>query len=853
MAERIVSPGVFTREKDLSFLPQGVGEIGGCIIGPTKTGPAFWPTVVNNFEEFRNIFGDLTPDSYVPYTAKEYLAQAGRVTIVRTLGRSTVTDVPFIALHYTGSQNAAGTHDTNTYYDKTVATLLPSAFEDVSQIITDSTTPQLSGAGFSGSHCHASASSFVIKLSGSGTTSGFKVLDNKDSSGTAYSASFSNSPSSTGGSSVTPAKFSTLFPFRNPNVSKRGFAWTDFRVHQQLTSGSAAGLAGGVSGSYHTISFPAFSAATTPWITSQDIGGSVQNLFRFHTLAHGTAENNRFKIGISSINSSKTTAGYMKFTVELRQVDQTVINDLMGDRNPYTYDSDTIVESWTGVTLDPNDPDYILNRIGDRYYAINNQGKLIGYNDYPNKSKFVRVEATNALKAGTIDKTVAPFGFKAVNDPIPSTAGTSPSASFVTIQGTDATWASNVYYGFNYNFDTAADTDGVPAGFDNVNYLNVTPSSDSHTGSNIDFNLSNMYGNTNAYDNTEGVAVGSAELLTPETGSIDQRKFVIPFQGGFDGLHPSKYKLTGKDMANNNVMGHDLSTTTSEGTVAYKRAIDAVSNPDEWDINLLVTPGIIYNQASDIQNYALSKIESRADCFYLLDVAKYEATPVVSSQITDAKTDAAKFDSSYAATYYPWVKVVDAVNNKQVWVPPSVVVAGVIANTDAVSHPWFAPAGLTRGGLTSVVEPATRLTHKERDDLYEGRVNPIAAFPGQNVTVWGQKTLQKKASALDRINVRRLMITVKKFIASSTKFLVFEQNTAATRNRFLGIVNPYLENVQSNSGLYAFKVVMDETNNTPDVIDRNEMRGQIFLQPTKTAEFIVLDFNILPTGAEFPE
>ena len=175
------------------------------------------------------------------------------------------------------------------------------------------------------------------------------------------------------------------------------------------------------------------------------------------------------------------------------------------------------------------------------------------------------------------------------------------------------------------------------------------------------------------------------------------------------------------------------------------------------------------------------------------------------------------------------------------------------STTDALAHPWYAPAGLTRGGLTTVLEPATRLTHSERDTLYESRVNPIASFPGQNVTVWGQKTLQKKASALDRINVRRLMITVKKFIASSTKFLVFEQNTAATRNRFLGIVNPYLENVQSNSGLFAFKVVMDETNNTPDVIDRNELRGQIFLQPTKTAEFIVLDFNILPTGAEFPE
>jgi phage tail sheath protein FI len=189
--------------------------------------------------------------------------------------------------------------------------------------------------------------------------------------------------------------------------------------------------------------------------------------------------------------------------------------------------------------------------------------------------------------------------------------------------------------------------------------------------------------------------------------------------------------------------------------------------------------------------------------------------------------------------------------NKPTWVPPSVVIPGVLAFNDRVSAEWYAPAGLNRGGLTSVTDVYSRLTHAERDDLYDGRVNPIATFPGVGVAVWGQKTLQAKPSALDRINVRRLLIAVKKYIASATKYLVFEQNTAATRNRFLNIVNPYLESIQQRQGLYAFKVVMDETNNTPDLIDRNIMYGQIFLQPTKTAEFIVIDFNILPTGASF--
>tara|TARA_B100000287_G_scaffold296865_1_gene280027 strand:- start:311 stop:904 length:594 start_codon:yes stop_codon:yes gene_type:complete len=187
------------------------------------------------------------------------------------------------------------------------------------------------------------------------------------------------------------------------------------------------------------------------------------------------------------------------------------------------------------------------------------------------------------------------------------------------------------------------------------------------------------------------------------------------------------------------------------------------------------------------------------------------------------------------------------------WVPPSVAVAGVYAFNDKVANPWFAPAGLNRGGLDVAIQAERKLTQSDRDTLYDSNVNPIATFPGQGVTVFGQKTLQKKSTALDRINVRRLLIKVKKFIASSSRFLLFEQNTAATRRRFLSIVNPYLEQVQSQSGLNAFRVVMDETNNTPDTIDRNQLVGQLYLQPTRTAEFIVLDFVVQPTGASFPE
>jgi phage tail sheath protein FI len=237
--------------------------------------------------------------------------------------------------------------------------------------------------------------------------------------------------------------------------------------------------------------------------------------------------------------------------------------------------------------------------------------------------------------------------------------------------------------------------------------------------------------------------------------------------------------------------------------------------------------------------------EARQDCFYIADFNDFDDT------ITEATEQANSVDSNYVATYYPWMKTIDTNTNKVTSVPPSVLMPAVFAQNDRLAAEWFAPAGLNRGGIAGAISVLNRLTHSERDTLYENKVNPIAAFPGQGIVAFGQKTLQDKASALDRINVRRLLITVKKYIASTSRYLLFEQNTAATRNRFLNTVNPYLEAIQQRQGLYAFRVVMDETNNTPDVIDRNILAGQIFLQPAKTAEFIIIDFNILPTGASF--
>ena len=409
---------------------------------------------------------------------------------------------------------------------------------------------------------------------------------------------------------------------------------------------------------------------------------------------------------------------------------------------------------------------------------------------------------------------------------------------FVSAQTFNGVFNKRVFYGFNYNF--------APSVTDNINYLKPIPKTGATTGSNVPFLLSNFNQEAGANFPTAATAYSGSINLTSNT-SIDSRKFVVPFQGGADGIQPNRRLLTGASIVAANTQGYDLNGSSGKDYSVYKNAIDILSNADEYDMNMLVMPGVIQQYHSAVIDYAAQMCLDRADTFFVFDCVGLTAN--VSTAVSEIST----FDNNYAATYYPWVRIVDANVNKPVWVPPTVVIPGVLSFNDRVAAEWYAPAGLNRGGLTSVTDAYSRLTLAERDELYEGRVNPIATFPGVGVCVWGQKTLQAKPSALDRINVRRLLIAVKKFIASATRYLVFEQNTATTRNRFLNIVNPYLESVQQRQGLYAFRVIMDETNNTPDIIDRNIMYGQIFLQPAKTAEFIIIDFNILPTGASFPE
>ena len=326
--------------------------------------------------------------------------------------------------------------------------------------------------------------------------------------------------------------------------------------------------------------------------------------------------------------------------------------------------------------------------------------------------------------------------------------------------------------------------------------------------------------------------IGSGSL-----NAVDER-------GAFGGGKGPKFGLgTGGQRLR---MFDEISVASIQGVAAadYTASIALLQNKDEYDFEVITIPGVTIQNGAIATTTLIDTVTQRGDAIAVVDTRNYGAT------INQAITSAGTIDSSFAATYWPHVQVLSPETNKLVYVPASTLIPAVYATNDRLGAEWFAPAGFNRGGVGGAIQAERKLPPADRDKLYAGKVNPIASFPGQGPVIFGQKTLQTKATSLDRVNVRRLLIELKRTIGQIGEGLLFEQNTAATRGRFLNQVNPFLESVQQRQGIFAFRVVMDETNNTADVIDRNQLVGQIFIQPTRTAEFIILDFNITPTGVE---
>lgn len=794
MTSRFLSPAVFSRETDLSFLPQGIGAIGAAFIGPFQKGPAFLPVIVNNNEEFINQFGDTTPEFYTPYAVKNYLREASSATIVRVLGLDG--------------------------YDHTVA---------------KGFVLNISGSGgvYPLAYIHPSRLGVTIETASIGpaaTGSAQFTLIVSGANGTATFNSMSVDPDS-------PHYFAKVLG-TDATSKYDAFAYADFPKAISFISGAAAGsgsisitLSSGqlmLSGS----TYGTYRPARTPVIRSQLIGGNRQELFTFFTRGDGGAANTEVKVSIASIRPSPTGTGRGTFSVLVRAFDDT-------DGSP------NILEQFDNLNLDVDDANYIGKRIGTSRHIIDANGDAYLEGDFPNKSRYIYVSMATGIES--VPEEALPYGFAPLATPINLTPDMNvPAPGYVTSRyytpaGASTAVADNkLFYGFDFEDATG------------LSYLKATPSgsvNSSLTTLKVGYFPSGsdevpLGGADPGFDLLTMLQAQDITDITPNNAGA-YRKFTVPFQGGFDGQNPAVVRFTGASITSTNTMGYDLSDSGKAGARAYAQAIEALSNPDAWDINMLMLPGVIYSQHPYVVQLGIDMCEERGDAFFIMD------SDTLGGTVDAAITSVEDLDSNYTATYYPWVKVRDEGSSKNIWVPPSIVMAEVFAFNDKVGAEWSVPAGLNRGGIGSALAVRTRVDKDNRDDLYEGRVNPIANFPAQGIVAWGQKTLQQRASALDRINVRRLLIALKKFIASTGRYILFEPNVQATRQRFLSVINPYLESVQARNGLTGFRVIIDETNNTPDTIDRNILVGKIMLIPARSIEFIDLEFSILPSGANF--
>lgn len=617
-------------------------------------------------------------------------------------------------------------------------------------------------------------------------------------------------------------------------------------------------------------------APQTPWIRSQymgsqaDLGATplkvddVEKLFKFHSLYAGEWEQKNLKISIVDVaGPSSDFVKYGTFSVLVRSASDT-------DASPVVY------ERYSNVNLDPTSPRYIAAVIGDmkmEWDDLERRYKHIG--EYANQSRFIRVEVASDVATGAANPELLPFAFAV---PAHQAIDGKKVPKFHLRQNTkdDTKLGSPKDACFGVSTDRP-DSPGrhdesyqdiVRLLFAKENMFNGSElfsldliAKEGTKGNDAKFTPESLRQGT-SFNATPGTDVNGDAIEASYNRVLLEgfNKFTVPLTGGLDGLNIKEIEPFCDDVTS---LGGPI------GNYAYNsiaKAIDIVADPEVVECNLMAIPGVA---TPGLTGKLISTCEARADALAVIDLENdYKPRgwdtsdeslrlPQVEQAVGSLK--ARGLSSSYGCAFFPWVQVSDDINNRKVWMPPSVVALGTMASSAAKSELWFAPAGFTRGGLSAgagglpVSQVRMRLNSKERDALYEANINPIAQFPAEGIVVFGQKTLQVTPSALDRINVRRLMIHVKKEISRMAATTLFDQNVQATWNRFLGKADPFLSSVQTRFGLTEYKIVLDETTTTAELIDRNIMYAKVFLKPARAIEFIAIDFTITNSGASFED
>jgi phage tail sheath protein FI len=904
MATIFVSPGVFTREQDFTIFASRIGITRLGVVGKTLRGPAFEPIKIRTTDDYLLRFGSTDPDFPLPYVANSFLAQSNELTVTRILGSDGFTNSPAwlimadISATYSGSTDGVDGYSGMTFTisnQSAVNSFVFTTSADTAMVygtISATTNGNDVGVAFSANTSGNTVTTQdwlnsinATSFSGLGiTVDGASAGDYITSAGTSTWTLTSSDPEPKGSKSGSTlavlrskrnqidgswyyneesditigAVTSTLGSFRFSGTTGPLTAQTNSGITISLDEtredyitkilGKNPEIIDGALDFYVERIYPHFvreasslkditnintslayteeaaytdfangyTNAATPWVVSRVIGGDVKNLFKVQTISDGNASNVEIKISIANIDILNYT-----FDIIVRRFEDTDASA-----------SSTALERWSNLSLRDEDANFIA--------------KVIGTTDetYPRKSSFITIDLAPSFPTNTV-----PAGFRGYE---------------LRESGISGSTAPNVYYKTDYlSGDSVFKTF---LGISELGYTNFTTDvvSTRTAIKSVEQDLFSYEGGVstdkvqikgfhleNTADATKFIS-GDENSLTGYTNAagtlVDRNKlkFTLVPAGGFDGW--DKYRTY------QNVY-EEFTDAYPNNVNAFKDGLDEMANPEVVDINVLATPGVDYSNNSNIVRYALDIVEDRTDAIYVIDAPRLTSGSIKGTpEEVVSRLEATGIDSNYAATYWPWIQIEDANSGKFTYQAPTMMAVQTYALTDNISAPWFAPAGLNRGlAGPQVIRADVRLNNNDRDTLYQGRVNPIATFVQQGVVIWGQKTLQQRQSALDRINIRRLLLQVRRLVAAASLTLLFEQNDQTLRDQFLAKVEPILLQIQNQRGLTAFKVVMDDSNNTPDTIDRNTLVGKIQLQPTRTAEFIDLTFQVLPTGARFED
>ena len=869
MAETLISPGVLARENDQSQITSQPVQAGAAIVGPTVKGKPNIPKLVTSYSEYLANFGSTFisgSDTYTYLTsisAFNYFQNGGQSLLVtRVVSESfspAISTEVYNALesgeinvgkNFTGSLTYTATDMVpNTYTNPASTNSGTGTSPDFTVIVDTTSSIQSIVATTSGSGLSVDD---TITIASTALGGGGALVTDAD----ALLPSITQNLNFT--QSTTPGVVSDLVPTTSGTgtLMKANITMANTSMISQsngkitlntplptatIDAISSAGIA------MTSVAPPGGTGCTAKFESKSSVVGNVYTIVDGGT---GYAVGDILTFSAAALTADGahgTVAGDSNFTLVQAhmQVSASAITVAVAGVGYAATNTLTFAAADLVAGAESADADLIVTLVADDLQAGTNIVWTLAAGDIDNEDTFVletlsegnmlnsygSESSTGALVSGSADN----FRWEIVNPDINSGV-----FSVVIRQGNDKTKDKSVVETFpNVSLDpNASNYIERVIGNQRINVIGAT-------GNDPYLQTSGSFPNASRYVRVKEVFYKTPDYFDNDGNAKSEFTSSIPLaqSGAFDGA-------IGNIVGPNDFYYDKLSDVDTQGVSGsnYITAFKLLANKDDFKYNLITAPGLVYagsTQAGPL-NTLISNVENRGDAIVVLDLEYYSST------ITNATNTAATLDSSYVAAYWPWVQVTDPDSRQLVWVPASTMIPGVYAYNDKAGEAWFAPAGINRGGLGTVRQAERKLTQANRDSLYTGKVNPIATFPGRGVVVFGQKTLQTKASALDRVNVRRLLIELKSYISQVADNLVFEQNTTATRNNFLAQVNPYLENVQQRQGLYAFKVVMDDSNNTPDVIDRNQLIGAIYLQPTKTAEFIYLDFNILPTGATFP-